>query len=567
MKIRINFLLFSILSIACFGQPKSKTIDTLNTKNYEYLFDKIETYYFDSIKTKAILYTKAYLEKARKQLDSIKMIESFYYLSDLNKNDYPLALTYIDSAIAYNKNRLYGSKSYLLYKYKGNLHYDNTSYKIALDNYVKAKEEIDFSEQQFPYLTVDYNIGLIMLEIGNIDEAIHIFRKSYNFLERNEKYKDSFSDSYLKSINGLSYSFLVRNELDSTIHYNQLEISESKIYNNKYHYNTSRIIEAFINYERGNYIKALDSIEKYHLYLEELKDNSCLAITTHLYRGKVYKKLNDTITAIRAFKKVDSIVDKNKKYISNIRENYDYLINYYRSRNDIENELLYIKKRSYFDSILYNNNIYLNKTIASKYETPKLLKKKNSLISRLQYDTIKKSQALYLLILVSFGLLVLTLYHYRKRSLYKKRFEALLKKDKIVKKEVVPEKQQLSIPNKVINDILQKIEEFENKKGFLDNSISLNSLSKTFKTNSNYLSRIINFHKGKNFNAYLSGLRIDYMIHILKEDKKLREYTLKAIAFEIGFNNIDTFTNAFYKQTKLYPSYFIKELQKRKLAV
>lgn len=93
-------------------------------------------------------------------------------------------------------------------------------------------------------------------------------------------------------------------------------------------------------------------------------------------------------------------------------------------------------------------------------------------------------------------------------------------------------------------------------------SINLNSLAKNMGTNSNYLSKIINFHKGDNFSTYLSDLRIEYTIEALQKQSKLREYTIKTIAHEVGFGNTESFTKAFYKKTGLYPSYFIKQLKK-----
>jgi AraC-like DNA-binding protein len=44
----------------------------------------------------------------------------------------------------------------------------------------------------------------------------------------------------------------------------------------------------------------------------------------------------------------------------------------------------------------------------------------------------------------------------------------------------------------------------------------------------------------------------------------LQKFTIKAIANEFGYNSAETFSNAFYKQVKIKPSYFIKELRKAK---
>jgi len=48
----------------------------------------------------------------------------------------------------------------------------------------------------------------------------------------------------------------------------------------------------------------------------------------------------------------------------------------------------------------------------------------------------------------------------------------------------------------------------------------------------------------------------------LKEDFKLRSYTIDAIAHEVGFNNVSTFVKAFKVKTGIYPSYYIKKLNK-----
>ena len=90
----------------------------------------------------------------------------------------------------------------------------------------------------------------------------------------------------------------------------------------------------------------------------------------------------------------------------------------------------------------------------------------------------------------------------------------------------------------------------------------MHNLSKSLSTNSNYLSKIINFYKGKNFSSYISDLRIDYCVEKLKTDEIFIKYSIKAIAFDIGFNNTESFSKAFYKKTGIYPSFFIKELEK-----
>ncbi len=85
-------------------------------------------------------------------------------------------------------------------------------------------------------------------------------------------------------------------------------------------------------------------------------------------------------------------------------------------------------------------------------------------------------------------------------------------------------------------------------------------MAKSFGTNSTYLSKVINLKKDKNFSQYINDLRIDYTIHLLKENPRIRKYTIKAIASECGFKSAESFSKGFYKKYGIYPSYYLKQL-------
>ena len=79
----------------------------------------------------------------------------------------------------------------------------------------------------------------------------------------------------------------------------------------------------------------------------------------------------------------------------------------------------------------------------------------------------------------------------------------------------------IGISEIIVNDILKNLEKFEENNDFLQASISVASLSKRFKTNSKYLSKVINVHKDKSFSNYINELRINYVIEELKVLKML----------------------------------------------
>ncbi|NAS32828.1 helix-turn-helix domain-containing protein [Flavobacteriaceae bacterium R38] len=536
--------------------------DSLKNKDYQYLFKRISEFYDHDIE-KTKLYTHVYLEKAKKDNDSLKITQALYYLSQ--KNDYEKSLQYIDSAFTYYYTPLKNKYHLFLHYHAGYIHYGKGKYKEAIDSYLAAKKLIHLSESKILHSGIEYNIGLVRLRIGEFNKAIKIFKTSYDDIIENNL-ESEYSEIYLRNLAALSTTYWYLKKIDSATYYNSLSINKAIKYNNYHRYNKSRVTQAIINYSKNNYKNALDSITKYAPLIQERQDSLDLAIT-YFYKGKAFQKLNDWENAIIQFKKVDTIIQKNKRYTQEIEENYEILKNYYKNKEDIDNYTLYLERLIDFDSIKFNISTYLKNELLEKYDAPKWIEEKEALITKLESKDSKKSKILFYLSTLSILLILLLFYYYTKKQRYKKRFEKIIANtstsDLRIKTKSKRIKKELNLPDTIVKDILMKIQVFEKENQFLNNTITLNSLAKKLGTNSAYLSKIINFHKDKNFSTYLTDLRINYVIQALKEQPKLREYTIKAIAFEVGFKNSESFTTAFYKKTKIYPSYFIKELQKK----
>ena len=87
-------------------------------------------------------------------------------------------------------------------------------------------------------------------------------------------------------------------------------------------------------------------------------------------------------------------------------------------------------------------------------------------------------------------------------------------------------------------------------------------MAKKINTNSTYLSKTLQSHKQKKFVQYITDLRLEYALKRLKNDTKFRTYDIKSIASELGFNTAESFSKAFKKRTGIYPSFYIKNLNK-----
>ena len=118
------------------------------------------------------------------------------------------------------------------------------------------------------------------------------------------------------------------------------------------------------------------------------------------------------------------------------------------------------------------------------------------------------------------------------------------------------------IPQDILDDLLNRLQTFEENHEFTKPNIDLKSLSDKFKTNTAYLSKTINSYKKVNFSSYLNRLRINYIIELLKNEPKYRNYTIEALGEISGFSSARQFSDAFHAETGLRPTYFLEQIRK-----
>jgi len=218
-----------------------------------------------------------------------------------------------------------------------------------------------------------------------------------------------------------------------------------------------------------------------------------------------------------------------------------------------------------------------------------LEKGKNSLVNSLIADSEQKrsdaelhgTHANIVLSLVLLFLAFLVVYFiYYKKAQHKTyvRFKAIIselnrrsaEKDK-PRLEVIKKEENKASPSNTDTNLLmtseteekllQSLQQFENSELYLRNDISLPTLASYCKTNTKYLSRIINKYKGMDFNNYINSLRINYIIEKLNTHPEYRKYKIATLAEESGFSSQNKFATIFKKVTDISPSLFIKCLQ------
>ncbi|SMC31365.1 helix-turn-helix domain-containing protein [Chryseobacterium sp. YR221] len=544
--------------------------DSLQNKSFEYLEKSFyKTVY--SNKIKAETYANTILIKGKTSKSSEKIAGGYECLYKIS-NDRQ-ALLYIDSMISVTKkiqNPQYLSEAY---RYKGVYYYYAADYAKSLDNYLIARS---YAKREGEiYNNINSCIGLLKLELQDYPEALKLLLGYKNYLEKN-----NFTShiNYEKCLYNLAYAYHVSNKLDSSNYYAQRGLEKNLKSKDQDLYASLLLVSGINTFKQGKPKLALPILDEANNLFTKNPNNVQNIALSEYYIGKILYNMNDK-KFINRFEKVDSIIIASKNVSYELRNTYPLLIDYYKKTGDKEKQLFYIEHLLSVDSILNKNNSILSTEINKKYDTPLLLNEKENLIADLHF----KNYTLFWLLGIG-GLLIGGLFFLQIRNRKKIRryqFKANLLTKNLYIKEVISEFEEshkissplltqkneksklLNLPDTKIKQLRIQLEEFENNKRFLDKAINLDFLSKELNTNRAYLSKLVNELKGQNFSQYLNELRINYIIEELKKNKNLQKFTIAAIADEAGYNNVDSFTNAFKKITNTLPSYFIKALKEK----
>lgn len=518
--------------------------DSLSSKDYEYFNKNI--LFTEKNNDKELLYVQSWLAKAKSEKNYGQMAMAYKAL--MYKNDKKMQLIYTDSMVKAAKQttdiELIGS----VYLTKGIVYHDRKEQMKALDNYLIADEYISKTNNQYLKYKTKYGIGQIKYYLGFYDEAIALFKECVNyFREKNDL-------AYLNTLHslGLCYNRIGKYELSSQM--NQIGITAAK------HLKNSDMVFYFIQTEGVNQYFKHDydaAIKNLTMALPRIQHNKDYANETvaNFYIGKSYWSQKLVEKALPYFKKVDYTFQKQNYIRPDLREAYQLLIDYYQQQNDKEQELYYSKTLVKVDWLIHKDFKYLSPKIVKEYDTKKLLQTQRDIE---QYWIVVACIVFTILaIIIAFFVSK----HYRNKRLFE---ELMNRKSNTVKSSDSRNSNtatELGISPEVVTTILKNIEKFELKKRYLEKDMTLGKMASILNTNPKYVSKIIGRYRSKGSIEYVSDLKIDHIVELLKNENKYRNYTNKALAEEAGFGSTQNFTKAFNNRTSLSPTYFINKLK------
>lgn len=558
-----RFFLFSLMFFLGAINFAQKT-DSLSERSNRYLVAKLDSFQFDRSNPLVWVYLNAYIKNAKRKQDFETLYygyrEAIYYSIEKDKK-----LQYADSALTAVKKTNNRDLIADAYYSKGRTYYGFRQYKMTLDNYLKANEILTDSKDEFTKNQVMYGISVVKIYLGHYEDALDLIETPLHYF-KNQKTPDG-NLFYLRCLFRKGEIYQATNNSQMARKTNLLGLQESLRFKEEIQEQYFNLAIGIDDYLGGEYAEAISNIQK---GMPAMAKNGYFEMEEkgHFYIAKSYLGLRQENKALSHFRQVDSLFGQNNYLPNQLRESYEWLINHYKKEKDKDQQLYYINQLLKTDQINSENNQYITYKIHKEYDTRRLMDEKENLEKRF-------SKGLYFSIILLAVFLFFSVYFYfrsrktnkEKEELYKNYEEILSQKEQLTienQKEKIVKKLSKEIPIEVTEDILKRLKAFEENKEFLNQGIDQRALAERFKTNTAYLSKVINTYKETNFNGYINRLRIVYIIDSLLKLPKYRSYSINALSKEAGFATPRHFSDAFLSETGLRPNYFLEQIKKEK---
>lgn len=594
--VKVVLLLFLAFSIKSYSQEKINRIE-----------DSIKKYFYtDPVKAKGFSHNllKITQESNQNNKDNIaKKIISYCYLSDFSN-----ILNQKDSVLYFYEKAFFEAKrikdplfEIIVNINKANYFFNQYDYDSALNIYNQTVELASKSNDEYTLDYVYLKKAYILYELEKYDNALII-------------YLNLLKDSKLNAVNildvklGLTRTYIKLKKPDLAFKIINESINESRKEKLKEHEVLFQTLLGVYFLDMSNYDAANKTLNQ-SLLLAEKNNNFNITAHVKIQLSKLYtleKEHNKSISLLAP------LIENKNLLKENLSEIYYILGENYKEVNEMAKSSEYFSKFIESSKKIGQKKIdtidHLNKIKISEIENREAIQTNHKKI--LVFIT------LFLVIFVVFILIK------RKRDAKdeQEKFDILLKKIKSFEEKIelkhqnIPLESEVLIPenstndtissssndvyednefetdpddindnsikieeeiegeidsnvsfnikDETISDILEKLIKLEERKEFLKQDFTLHKVAKKLKTNTAYLSKIVNTELNKSFSTYVNELRINYIILELKNNSKLRAYSIKAIGEEIGYKSPESFTKYFKIATGISPSVYIKKINK-----
>ena len=583
---------FNFLSLFTYSQSKK----TFNSKEYAFLQTEIRKFASSNLDSALIVSSK--LEKSDEVEQKLFAKGTIAYLFQLKgdtlKSDEKLKEANLWVKKMPNSDGKYRSLA-CLNNYMGLIDWQRRKLTDAL---MKFNQGVEFSKKINDIkqiIKLEINIATINNEIENYRLAINSLKKSEQMIREHDFLFTEDESLIIKSslfLNlGKNYEFVFKKDggsriyLDSALVYYKKAVAYSKLSMINKVRAQNNIAGVYSELKRYD-----EAISVYQNIMAESSqnnlENECFVASYNL--GYTYFLKKKFEKALIYFEKVDSMYHIDNSRIKEYTYSKYYQSKIYESYKDYDNATHFAS--IYLDN-LESDELKLNdeKEKINNILNSQVLKKE-MLVLKNKYKTqvLLKKGTPYLLLLIILLLIYFVIRNYNDKKLSEAKFTSILDQYKekaemleisksgineleaVIDEEISPVSfnvSTLNLDEEKEEELLQKLKDIESKKIFLNQDFTLQFVAKKIKTNTTYLSYIVNKNFGKTFSEYANELKISHVINEMIVNPKYRKYSTQAIAESVGYKNATSFARSFNKKTGLSPVQFAQKLEQHNIDV
>ena len=452
----------------------------------------------------------------------------------------------------------------------GSIHKINHDFDQALENYIIADDYALKDNNLTQHAKIKGNIISSKIDVQDYTGAIKELREIVQNVEENanaysfEEHVTILNNNYLNL--GVCYAHLWINDntlnkkKDSAIYYYNLVKSTSKINQQL----------AIANIQIGTlYNKSKDYTSARRHYIQGIDYFKAADLKYNTFACQYNLAVNDFESGENLLaKKTFLNLIKDQKVVELYDDNYTFSLSFLSKiyLNEAKND----SGMYYLDLFtnMYNKKSDKDKEILSNTYNVLYKKSINDDIKELETKVESEKRQQSYIIIISGIVLVLTLFvllfQFKKNKEVQQKFEILMQKSEVKTKVLqnVPKSltNDVNISDDQTEKIIKGLAKIEQKEIYLQSNFNNYEAAKYIGTNSKYLAKTLKQYHAMSFNDYLNELRINYIIRTLKEDQKIRNYTIQALAEMIGYKNGVSFSRIFKTKTGISPFQFIKKL-------
>jgi tetratricopeptide (TPR) repeat protein len=541
-KIIVSVLLITLIVFKCHVYAQNPTSKS-NTSddpilNYEKLRKLKDSAYDKNDINELEKLIQIHHNKAKTENNHLEIARSFYYKTVIGTDS--LNLKYADSITLVTLDSDHKFYPTLGYIRKGEIYFDSGKFDLSLQNYLTAYDLAIKKDNRDHIQLISHMIAAIRNINGQPNEALNMYHKSLSLLKSQPDYTTKAYSDYTILINNIALSHLRLKNLDSADYYIQIGLQKTLEMDDPSTKIDFKMVEAEVNYFKGNYQIVVDSISKYI----DIYSGVDKAIKLY-YLGKSNQLLKHKEKALYNFKQIDTIVSLNQDPFDEVKNVYQELILDANNKDEDQLQLEYIEKLIYFDSILtsYKANVFNTATVG--YDVPLLKMQKSEIQNKLK---TKSKWNLFLIYLTLIAIISVIYFYVREKRIQLKIRKLLDKSNNKPKITTITSTTSINIPDEIASNILIELEKFEKNLEYLDKDLDLPTLSHKLDTNTSKIDGLSKFYsENKPFVESLEYI----MANFFKEDVFSFESNAKIIYKNFPNRTTDTTFFSFLKELYL----------------